>query len=103
MKRRACFATQYDFRAKECQICEDSVLCWSSGSLEKSVTHNGYIIAILKIIAENKKATVQDIKEGLLKRFGKVELNIYYYLNLLKRSGQIDIKISGRQRNYTIR
>jgi len=57
----------------------------------------------MTIIKEHKTATVEHIKEVMVERFGGKELNIYYYLGVLKKQGLIDVSIQGRQRLYSLR
>ena len=99
---KSCFGKWYDYRAKECQICHFAIRCWEKSGTN-SVKLNGHAIAILHIITQNKKATVEDIKEGLVLRFGNKTLNIYYYLTMLKKHSLIDVEITGRQRFYILR
>jgi len=69
----------------------------------RPVIKSGYALAIANIISTKRRATVEEIKEELVKRFGKDERNIYYYLSMLKKEGLIDVQIRGRQRYYTVR
>lgn len=106
MKHKSCFAQLYDSRARECQICNESFSCYKSccDSAKYVVKNdNGYIVAILQIINEQKTVTTCQLKEGLEKRFGSKELNIYYYLSRLKEQGRINVTITGRQRMYSLR
>jgi len=100
-----CFALLYNHKAKECQICQYSEGCLEAfpTSNKKPVIKNGYTIAIANIISLKKKATVNEIQEELAKRFAGKELNIYYYLSLLKKQGMVDVTIEGRQRYYSLR
>jgi len=99
----------YNLKAKECQICFFAIRCWQeqqeqegSSSL-KPVRKNGCSLAVLNIIATKGKATANEIKDELAIRFRNKDLNIYYYLGVLKSQGVIDMDISGRQRYYSVR
>lgn len=101
----SCFGSLYDHRAKECQICKRAIDCWSGFSAihNKPQLKNGYALSVLNIIFQCRKATVDQIKEMLEERFKDKEINVYYYLNILKKKGLIDVRINGRQRFYTVR
>ena len=101
----SCFGLAYNYRVKECQICKHSEACWQaySSSCKKPVIKNGYTIALVNVISQKKKATVNEIQAELSKRFQGKELNIYYYLSVLKKQGLIDVTIEGRQRFYSLR
>lgn len=100
-----CFGKLYSVRAKECQICQDSIECWQNcgASVLRSVIKSGYTIAVIKIISGKKRVTVNEIKQELVERFSGKELNVYYYLGVLKKHGLIDVEIEGRQRFYSLR
>ena len=101
----SCFGEFYDVKAKECQICSFAIKCWEHFRTitPKRVIKSGYTIAIVHIIADKNKVTVDVIQEELAKRFGKKELNVYYYLSVLKKQGVFDVTIVGRQRFYSLR
>ena len=98
-----CFGMLYDRRAKECQICEMPIECWKkTGAPKKRVITSGFSIAILNFILRERKVTVEEIKVELKDKFDK-DLNVHYYLGLLKEQGLIDMKIDGRKRYYILR
>jgi len=105
MSKSACFGTLYNTKAKECQVCSDSIACWEKWvTLDKrSVIITGYGMSILNIISQKQRITVNEIKEELKVRFPEKELNIYYYLGNLKKTGMINVQIKGRQRFYSVR
>jgi hypothetical protein len=102
-EKAACFGILYDRRAKECQICDYSIECWKKLDVpKKKLVGSGYAIAILTFILREGKVTVEEIKADLKAKFDK-DLNIHYYLGLLKEQGLIDMKIQGRKRYYVLR
>jgi len=105
MMKQPCFGKLYSAKAKECQICRHSVSCWDvfSETPRRFVSTSGYTIAIMTIIKEGKEVTVGQIKARMEERFKGKELNIYYYLGVLKKQGLVDVTIKGRQRLYSLR
>jgi len=101
----SCFGNKYDHRAKECQVCKRALDCWSGFSVlpTEPLVKSGYTISILNIISTNERSSVDDIKKELENRYGSKQINIYYYLNILKKKGLIDVRIEGRQRYYMVR
>ena len=105
MHKATCFGLHYNTKAKECQVCEDVIDCWEEWSAlsRKSVITTGYGVSILNIISQGGKVTVNEIKDVLKERFADKELNVYYYLGNLKKSGMVNVEIKGRQRFYSVR
>lgn len=102
---KPCFKVLYNPRTKECQCCELSIECSKNQksffSLSKKA-RNGKIIAVIQFLNSNPKSTTTTIKQELVRRFGE-DSNVYYYLDILKKEGILDIMISGRQRYYSLR
>jgi len=100
----SCYGVEYNTRAKECQVCSQAIPCWEIWNMlsKKSVIKNGYGTSILNIISQRERVTVNEINKTLSVRFPGKELNIYYYLGILKKSGLINVEIEGRQRYYSI-
>ena len=59
--------------------------------------------SVINIISQKRRATVGEIKEELDSRFKEKDLNVYYYLSVLKKQGLVNVTIEGRQRYYSLR
>lgn len=98
-----CFGILYDRRAKECQICQYCIECWNqTGEPKKKTISNGISIAILNFVLKKESVSVEEVKVELKYKFGK-DVNVHYYLGLLKEQGLVQMKVQGRKRYYTLR
>ena len=101
---KTCFGILYSPRAKECQICQHTEVCFEkTGVVKRPAVRSGYGVAILQIIFHCKRITVTDLKKELARRFGGKDPNVYYHLGVLKDQNLVDMQICGRKRFYTLR
>lgn len=99
---KPCYKKRYDARTRECTLCSKAILCHAHTVVKRNpLLKNCYAIAIQQILNENPEITTKELQRHLYSRFRR-EIDVFYYLNLMKEQGIVAIKIKGRTRLYSL-
>ena len=100
-----CFKKKYDFKSCVCQSCKVAFECGNENKNTicslPTYLKNIRVITFLQILNKYPNITAKEIREKMIEKLGG-KVNIFNYVNLLKKEGFIVMTIKGRKRVYRL-